>query len=163
MDFKIRENAWYDHGKSWWFISNGSSNYLWKDGEIYKESSGFFDAGCIEKAGGYWSSREEAERFLTNYEEKQMSERLEQVKKDISLLKAEQAKIEKKIEEDKKYVFKAGDVAIYGEGEGRKRIILWTKEGLTSYNKYASLQGTGQAYFERYNYKKVGRLEDYLK
>lgn len=108
MKLRIGENYWGDKSKSWWFISDGSSNYLWQDGKIHP-ATGYWDADkCFDKTLGYWSTKEEAERFLTNYERKQnMSERSVQIEKDIKLLEAERDKI--KVEEaEKSRTFKMG-------------------------------------------------------
>lgn len=156
------------HQSGWFYIYRNTEfyPYLWQDGNWYS---------VINKLGsGRWPTRFEAERFLTNYERKNMSDtkvstsktlgleaRIDQITKDMELLGEEQMLLMKKIEDEKKYIFKEGDVA-EASSFGR-RVIVRSNSVLTSYNEYGSRQGSGQKYFEDNGYKKIGVLGDYLK
>ena len=63
--------------------------------------------------------------------------------------------------EEKKYIFKAGDVVINKEGEYRV-IVQGFVDDLVSYDKRGGKMSSGQKEFEYWEYKKVGTLEDYI-
>ena len=118
MEFKV--GAWFGMPK-WFYINKGGFKYLWQDGEIHNDVEGYGE--------GRWYTREEAEQFLTNYKEKQMSDteiRLEQVTKDIKLLEAEAAELAQKIEREKEEVWRFGDIA---DHYGSRRMVLYNDEG----------------------------------
>jgi hypothetical protein len=79
-------------------LKGKNSYYLWKDGTLNKGSTGY-KGGSYEIALGYWSTRSEAEQFLANYLKEQRMGNLDQVRKDIELLKKEEARL---LEEQKK-------------------------------------------------------------
>ena len=87
--------------------------------------------------------------------------KLEQVKKDIELLKKEQVVIEQRIEDSKKSVLEAGDIVM--SNEYAIRVIVKVNGNLTSYNGYGTLCGSGQSYFNQWGYRKIGTIEDFKK
>lgn len=137
-------------------------NYLWKDGTVHIVSFTLQHDYYDRFKQGWWHYRDFAERDLNKYnrkQEKQMSvERLEQVKKDIRLLQVEQAKIEKKIE-DEKYIFKAGDVV--KNKYGMVRVIVNITSVLKAFSKSGEFQGSGQVHFNDFKYKKIGTIADF--
>jgi len=65
---------------------------------------------------------------------------------------------------EKKYVFKAGDVARPKKFRGEIRIIMRQRNGeLVSFCKQGVLQSVGQKEFEGCGYEFIGRLKDLLK
>ena len=117
MDYERKQMQSYEfiihknYKAGYWIGVCGKEEYLWQDGNIYNHVIGF--------GTGYWELEDDAERFLTKYKEKQMSEnkiKLDQVTKDIGLLVLEQTALNKKIEDEKKrlkapYIFRLGDVS----------------------------------------------------
>ena len=64
---------------------------------------------------------------------------------------------EVKIVKEHKYIFQAGDVAKSGclRGVAGRRFIISVGGKLASVNRFGSIQGYGQKYFESNNYKFV--------
>ncbi len=158
VTFKVYEHKY----EGWFYICDGDvevwrANYLWQDGNTHKYSLGL--------CKGRWSKKYVAEKFLMDYERKVMNSnkiKLEQVTKDIGLLQLEAAELAKKVEDEKRYIFKAGDVVV--NTVGHTRIILRRRGDFSSFSvEYGDLQGSGQEHFEKFKYKKIGELKDYIK
>lgn len=67
-------------------------------------------------------------------------------------------------EEEKPYVFQAGDVAIAPHYSNALRIICKdNKGGIMSVNIDGYVQSQSQSNFESNGYKKIGRLSDFIK
>lgn len=60
-----------------------------------------------------------------------------------------------------KYIFKAGDVARNENNE--TRIIVRVNGALKSFSKHGTSISDGQQDFERFDYKYVGRISDFIK
>lgn len=151
--------------RDWFYISDGGvcASYLWQDGYTYP-----FVLGLCK---GTWSKKYVAQKFLMDYERKQMSDtkvRLDQVTKDIELLQTEAAELAKKIEGEKNYIFKLGDVCLnqtdvlYGYEDNLRFIVENRDNKLFSVNRFGRYMTTEQKDFEIYRYKKVGVLGDYI-
>ncbi len=168
--FKVYEHKCGD----WFYITDGDvcANYLWQDGNKHNYVLGL--------CKGRWSKKYVAEKFLMDYEndamrqncvvndterKQTMSEntiKLDQVTKDIGLLQLEAAELAKKVEDERRYIFKAGDVVV--NDKGQTRIILRGKGELSSFSvEYGDRGGSGQEHFEKFKYKKIGVLTDYIK
>ncbi len=135
---------------------------------------------------GRWNSRSEAQQVINNYERKQMNNtqvKLDQVTKDIKhqefylkglmdrgialnehigLLQVEADLLAKKIEDEKVVPLKAGDVVDYC---GYKRIIIRSDKLniLEAYSEDGYWMGSEHTIIIWKKYKKIGRIEDYIK
>lgn len=151
--FEVKE--WIKNQK--YYISNWS-NYLWQDGKLHDHVDGI--------GKGFWASELGAMNFLHYYEEKQMSEntiKLNQVTQDIELLQQEQATLIKKVEDEKEYIFKEGDVVRNMRDLGKPIRFVGRFEGkLVTMNKDGYVYYKTQDNMEHYRYKKIGVLKDFL-
>ena len=96
-DFSIGNN-FGNNFRGYYIKTAKTRNFLFKSGEILDWDEAYFSNKELAVKNVYFSTKEEAEQFLTKYLENQMNERLAQVEKDIKLLEEEKARIIKENE-----------------------------------------------------------------